>query len=146
SDCDSAAIMLAGKNEVKGRATKLAAMALKSRVLTYAASDLHDVPTMKAKSAELAGFSNPEFLGYTSGERNARWTAALAASKAALDESNGGYKLNLTAPVTPEEGKLNYVSISMGGGSADKTLDASASSELIFAKYFIPNLSQDGRQ
>jgi len=146
SDCDSAAIMLAGKNEVKGRATKLAAMALKSRVLTYAASDLHDVPTMKAKSAELAGFSNPEFLGYTSGERNARWTAALAASKAALDESNGGYKLNLTAPVTPEEGKLNYVSISMGGGSADKTLDASASSELIFAKYFIPNLSQGGRQ
>jgi hypothetical protein len=146
SDCDSAAIMLAGKNEIKGRATKLAAMALKSRVLTYAASDLHDVPTMKAKSAELAGYSNPEFLGYTSGDKISRWTAALAASKAALDESNGGYKLNLTAPVTPEEGKLNYISMAMAGGSGDKSLDASASSELIFAKYFIPNLSQGGRQ
>jgi hypothetical protein len=40
-------------------------MALKSRVLLYAASDLHDMPTAKAKSSLIGGFSNPELLGYT---------------------------------------------------------------------------------
>lgn len=146
SDCDKAAELLGGKTEIKGRATRLAALALKSRILTYAASDLHDVTKMKAKSSELAGYSNPEFLAYTSGDQKSRWQAALAASKAALEASNGGYKLNLTEPVSVAEGKNNYVSIAMAGGSADKTLDASASSELIFAKYFTPSLSQGGRQ
>jgi hypothetical protein len=98
SDLDSAALLMDGKTLVKGRATKVAALALKSRILLYAASDLHDIPTAKAKSTVISGFPNPEFLGYVSGDRTARWTAAQAAAKAALDASNGGYKLNLTAP------------------------------------------------
>jgi hypothetical protein len=113
SDADSAALLLDGKSLVKGRATKTAALALKSRLLLYAASDLYDVPTAKAKSAVLAAFPNPEFLGYTSGDRKARWTAAQAAAKAALDATTG-YKLNLTAPVTAEQGRLNYISICNG--------------------------------
>ena len=48
--CDSAITFLNGKSLQKGRATALAARALKARVLLYAASDLHDVPTAKAKS------------------------------------------------------------------------------------------------
>src|SRR5437868_445037 len=45
SDLDKAAQLLDGKETVAGRASKLAALALKARVLLYAASDLHDGPT-----------------------------------------------------------------------------------------------------
>jgi hypothetical protein len=144
SDCDSAALLLKGKAEQKGRATEVAALALKSRVLLYAASDLHDIPTAKSKSALIAAYPNPEFLGYLSGDRKTRWLAAQAAAKATLDASNKGYKLNLTAPVTPEQGKINYLSIAMGGGSADKTLDASGANEIIFGRFFTPSQTDDG--
>jgi len=141
SDCDSSALLLNGKAEIKGRATKVAALALKSRVLLYAASDLHDIPTAKAKSSLISGFANPEFLGYLSGDRTARWTAAQAAAKAVIDGGNGGYKLNLTAPATAEQGRLNYTSIAMAGYSGDKSLDASAGSEIIFGKFFTASLN-----
>jgi len=145
SDADSAALLLDGKNPAKGRATKIAALALKARVLLYAASDLHDIPTAKAKSAVIAAFPNPEFLGYTSGDRKARWAAAQAAAKAALDASGNGYKLNLTAPVTQEQGRLNYISLAMAGASADKSLDASAN-DIIFGRYFTPSQNEGARQ
>lgn len=145
SDCDSAALLLDGKTTVKGRASKVAALALKSRVLLYAASDLHDIPTAKTKSALISGFANPEFLGYLTGDRTARWTAAQAAAKAVLDAGNGGYKLDLTAPATSEQGRLNYLSIAMGGYSADKTLDPTGGNEIIFGKFFTPSLN-DGNE
>ncbi len=47
ANCDSAIQELTNKSLAKGRATALAAMALKSRILLYAASDLHDIPTAK---------------------------------------------------------------------------------------------------
>ncbi|TLU94999.1 RagB/SusD family nutrient uptake outer membrane protein, partial [Dyadobacter sediminis] len=147
SNADSAAMLLEGKTLVKGRATKEAALALKSRILLYAASDLHDIPTAKAKSSVIAAYAKPEFLGYLSGDRKARWQAAQAAAKAVVDlTASRGYKLNLTAPVSAAEGKLNYISISMGGGSTDKTLDASAGNEIIFGRYFTPSLSEGARQ
>lgn len=146
SDADSAVLLLDGKTLAKGRATKAAALALKSRVLLYAASDLHDIPTVKAKSTVLAAYTNPEFLGYPSGDRKARWQAAQAAAKAALDASGGGYKLNLTAPVTADQGKINYISMAMAGASADKTLDASGASEIIFGRYFTPSQNEGARQ
>ncbi len=146
SDCDSAATLLDGKTILKGRAGKTAALALKSRVLVYAASDLHDVPTAKAKSSLIAGYSNPEFVGYLSGDRTARWRAAQLAAKAVLDQGTGGYKLNLTAPVTPEAGKINYISMAMGGGSADKSLDAAGGEDIIFGRYFTPSMNEGARQ
>jgi hypothetical protein len=146
SDCDSAAIWLEGKNAVKGRATKLAAMALKSRVLLYAASDLHDIPTAKTKSPLISGFAKPEFLGYVSGTRQPRWQAAQTAAKAVIDASTGGYMLNLTAPVPAEQGKTNYISIAMAGASADKTLDPTAANEIIFGRYFTPSFNEAARQ
>ncbi|MCE6987771.1 RagB/SusD family nutrient uptake outer membrane protein [Dyadobacter sp. CY323] len=145
-DCDSAALLLKGKTIAKGRASEAAALALKSRVLLYAASDLHDIPTAKAKSSVISGYPNPEFLGYVSGDRKARWQIAQVAAKAALDATDGGYKLNLTAPVSAEQGKINYTSIAMGGASGDKTLDASAASEIIFGRYFTPSLNEAARQ
>jgi hypothetical protein len=146
SDCDSAALLLEGKTLAKGRATKVAALALKSRILLYAASDLHDIPYAKTKSTLISEFPNPEFLGYVSGDHNARWLAAQQAAKAVMDVGNGGYKLNLTAPVTANEGKLNYLSIAMAGASADKSLDASGASEIIFGRYFTPSMNEGARQ
>ncbi len=55
-DLDEAATLLDGKTLAAGRASKAAALALKSRILTYAASDLHDIPTAKAKSSVIAAY------------------------------------------------------------------------------------------
>ena len=100
-DCDSAVLLLTGKKLDAGRASDLAALALKSRMLLYAASDLHDIPTAKSKSSLISGYGHPELLGYTSGDRTARWTAAKNAAKAVLDAASGrGYKMNLTAPAS----------------------------------------------
>ena len=131
ADLDKAATLLDGKSTVPGRTSKLAAMALKARVLLYAASDLHDGPTAKAKSSLLSSYGNLDLLAYPSGDRTARWQAAKAAAKAVLDAGQG-YKLNLTTPVTPEEGKANYLSIAMGGQSG--VGDAAAATELIFQR------------
>ncbi|GAB2556105.1 RagB/SusD family nutrient uptake outer membrane protein [Spirosoma areae] len=121
SDLDSSAILLKGKTLASGRATVGAALALKARVLLYAASDLHDIPTAKAKSTVIASFSKPELLGYVSGDRAARWQKAKDAAKVVMDLNQYGYKLNLTAPVTPAEGQQNYVNLflSRNGGEAD---------------------------
>ena len=131
SDLDNAVKLLDGKGEVPGRASKISAMALKARVLLYAASDLHDGPTVKAKSTIIGGFSNLELVAYPSGDRAARWNAAKVAAKAVLDATSG-YKMNLTAPVSAEEGRNNYISIAMGGQSA--VGDPAAASELILQR------------
>jgi hypothetical protein len=135
SDLDNAIKLLDGKSTTAGRTSKIAAMALKARVLLYAASDLHDGPTVKAKSSTLAGYANLDLIAYTSGDRATRWNAAKVAAKAVLDATSG-YKLNLTAPVSLQEGKDNYVSIAMGGKSAAG--DASAASELILQRTSTP--------
>jgi hypothetical protein len=131
SDLDQAATLLNGKTTAPGRASKLAALALKSRVLLYAASDLHDMPTASAKSSTISGFTNLGLLGYTTGDRTARWQAAKDAAKAVLDLMSG-YKLGLPAPATPAEGTANYISLSLGGGS--KVADAAAADELLFLR------------
>ena len=135
-DCEDAAKFLEGMTLPKGRTSALAANALKSRVLIYAASDLHDIPTAKTKSSVITGYANPELLGYLTGDRTARWLAAQTAAKAVL-EATSGYKLTLSAPVSAEEGRNNYKSIAMGGGSKGPEVDAAAASELILARYFI---------
>ncbi len=134
SDLDSAALLLDGKTLGLGRATKEAAMALKSRVLLYAASDLHDIPTAKAKSSLIAGYANPELLGYVSGDRIARWTAARDAAKAVIDLGEFGYKLDLTAPSTKDVAIADYTNVYLSRGGGEK--------ETILAKYYV-NASTD---
>ncbi len=131
ADLDKAITLLDGKTTVPGRTSKIAAMALKSRVLLYAASDLHDGPTAKAKSATINGYATIDLVAYPSGDRAARWQAAKAAAKAVLDATQG-YKLNLGAPVSATEGRNNYMSIALGGQSG--VGDKSASVELIFQR------------
>lgn len=143
---DSAYLLLKGKARVKGRASDLAALALKSRQLIYDASDLHDVTTAKAKSTLLAGFQKPELFGFVGGDRRARWQAARDAAKAVLDEAGSGYKTNLSAPVSPEDGRKNYLSISMGGGSKHPDADpvVGSSNELLFVRTFTLERVEDG--
>ena len=123
ADLDKAASLLNGKSLAQGRASKIAAMALKSRVLLYAASDLHE--SSKAPS----GYGTA--LHAYSGGQQARWQAAQQAAKAVLDMTSG-YKTDLTAPVAYEEGKANALAIAMGGKSS--VSDAAAASELIFMR------------
>lgn len=135
SDLDQAATLLDGKTFIRGRANKLAAQALKARVLLYAASDLHDIPTASAKSSVISGYASQDLIGYTSGDRVARWQLAKDAAKIVLDAMTG-YKLDLAAPATREEGTANYVALSMGGGS--NAADKAAGSELLFERTHTP--------
>lgn len=145
-ECDSAITLLNDVSMPKGRATANAARALKARILLYAASDLHDIPTLQSKTSFLNGYAAPEVLGYTSGDRNSRWIAARDAAKAVMDAAGSGYKLDLTAPVSPEEGKNNYMSIAMGGGSKAPGVNASAADEIIFGRYFVAEKGEGGQQ
>lgn len=129
SDLDSSAFLLKGKTMASGRATEGAALALKARVLLYAASDLHDMTTASAKSSLLSGFANKALLGYVGGDRTARWQKAKDAAKAVIDLGIYGYKLDLAAPVSTAEAKTNYTNVylSRSGGERDA----------IFSKYYI---------
>ena len=62
-----------------GRATRGAALALKSRVLLYAASDLWNMPEKWAP-----GYANKEYISVT-GDRTEKWKAAAKAAKAVID-------------------------------------------------------------
>lgn len=142
ADADAAAQLLTGLAMEAGRASQAAALALKARVLLYAASDLHDIPTASAQSDVIASFGNQEILGYTSGDQTSRWQAARDAARAVLDLPGYGYMLDLTAPVTPEEGRDNYKIIAMAGGS--NVVPAGGESELLFARYFIRAKAENG--
>ncbi|UFH57959.1 RagB/SusD family nutrient uptake outer membrane protein [Spirosoma sp. KNUC1025] len=89
SECDSAAknLPITYAATDLGRATRGAALALKSRALLYAASDLFNTTTWAG------GYSNLELISLT-GDRQARWKAAADAAKAVIDLAGTGYALN----------------------------------------------------
>jgi hypothetical protein len=89
AECDSAAknLPITYAATDLGRATRGAALALKSRALLYAASDLFSTTTWAN------GYANPELISLT-GDRQARWKAAADAAKAVIDLSGTGYALN----------------------------------------------------
>jgi hypothetical protein len=99
---DTAAMYLPEDQEDLGRITKGAAMALKSRVLLYAASDLHHTMDTYAP-----GFSNPELLGYTGGSQQARWQAAKDAAQDVIDL--GIYDLYRKLPLSGDSIAQNFV-------------------------------------
>ncbi|MFD1145205.1 RagB/SusD family nutrient uptake outer membrane protein [Larkinella insperata] len=137
-DCEDAAALLKGMSMAKGRANEVAALALKARILTYAASDLYDVPTAKAKSSTHAAYAKPELLGYTTGTRNERWLKAQAASKAVLDQTSYGFMFNMTAPATKEEGTANYMNIALSRNGGDR--------DVLFSRSFINEKQEAGGQ
>jgi len=88
-ECDSAALNLPlvyPAGEI-GRATRGAALALKSRLLLYAASDLFNTPSWAA------GYADPGLISLPVGDRAARWKAAADAAKAVIDLAGSGYAL-----------------------------------------------------
>jgi len=124
-ELDLAASLLPSVNsgDAKGRATKGAALALKARVLLYAASDLYNTTVFQ-------GYSKPELIGYTSGSRNDRWTAAKNAAKAVMDL--GLYSLYKANPAPTDSVAKNLAELFI----------AKNTEEDIFIKYFTTNQSQ----
>jgi hypothetical protein len=120
-DCDKAAELLPlnQSGSKYGRATKGAAMALKSRVLLYAASDLYN------SNASWAGsYSNPELVGYVGGDRTARWQAAKSAAKSVIDL--GVYNLYKADPAPGDSVAMNY----------DEVFTLKQTSEDVFVRTF----------
>lgn len=116
-EADAAAAILregyvAGSNDI-GRATKGAALALKSRMLLYAASDLYNDPSWSG------GFSQPELISVT-GDRIAKWQAAKDAAKAVMD-------LGLYSLQTTGEPVKDYTDVFL----------LKDSKEAIFSRYFL---------
>lgn len=104
-DLDAAAAELPLTGD-KARATKGAALALKARVLLYAASDLFVSQSKWAKDYE-----HPELIGYVGGDRKERWQKARDAAKAVIDLGTyhlygEGQKWN-----SAEEASQNYADI-----------------------------------
>lgn len=128
NDLDNAAQLLSGHDLIRGRANEIAALALKSRVLLYAASDLHDMPTASAKSSVISAYQHKELIGYPSGDRTQRLQRAQDAAKVVLDRASGNM-LNLTEPLSQEEAIQTYMnnSLSRNGGE----------NEMIFGRYFL---------
>jgi len=120
-ECDLAASLLPLKysdNNI-GRATKGAALALKSRILLYAASDLHNTTVFP-------GYSNPELIGYIDANRTARWQAAKDAAKAVIDL--GIYSLFRANPDPTDSVAQNIVDLFLSYGN----------DEDIIIRYFTP--------
>ena len=135
ADLDKAATLLAGKDLTRGRANEIAALALKSRVLIYAASDLHDMAAASSKSSVISAYQNKELIGYTSGSQTERYQQAAAAAKAVLDKASGNM-LDLSAPLPREEAIQTYMnnSLSRNGGE----------NEMIFGRYFLAQKPETG--
>jgi len=127
-ECDKAAGLLPLNQSASnlGRATKGAALALKARVLLYAASDLY------ANTSWAKGYANPELIGYKGGDRAARWKAAKDAAKAVIDL--GVYSLNAPNPASVEVASKNRADMFV----------SKQSSEDIHVRFFLAKLDNDG--
>jgi hypothetical protein len=126
-ECDQAASLLPLTANDLGRATKGAALALKARTLLYAASDLYN-----SNGSWAGSYADKDLIGYTSGDRTARWQAAKDAAKAVMDL--GIYSLyGSLNPASAEEAETNYSNIFL----LPKT------SEDIFARYFTTKVDEN---
>jgi hypothetical protein len=124
ANADSAAALLplSYSGTDLGRATKGAALALKARVLLYAASDLYNLNP-----------SDSTFTGYTTPQdRVALWRAAKNAAKAVMDL--GIYGLFRPSPATPQEAAQNYGDLFL----------QQMSTEVILSRFFLSTRDQDG--
>jgi len=126
---DSAVMYLpisnSGINE--GRATIGAALGLKSKVLLYAASDLHN-----KMSTYAPGYDHKELIGYVDGNQSERWAKAKAAAKAVIDLNV--YSLNNPDPAPGDAIAENFINY---------FLSRTPTNEDIFVQYFNVKLNED---
>jgi len=113
SDLDRSITLLADVAPSKATAHTLTALAMKSRALTHAASDLYE-PSKASSVSTISSYGNKELIGYTGGSQESRWQAAKVASKALLDATTG-YKLDYAAPAPFDEAVQNYEDIWLQG-------------------------------
>jgi hypothetical protein len=125
---DSSAMNLPDAYPVDGRVSKGAALALKARVLLYAASDLHN---SAKNSVATAGIAKPELLGYVGSDATARWTAAKNAAKAVIDLNK--YSLYKAVPAATDSVANNFVELFTSKGT----------SEDILLQFFTPKTDED---
>lgn len=125
-ECDKAAEMLPieWSGEDKGRVTKGAALALKSRALLYAASDLHNNVSF------YSDFSDPELLGYIDDRRIERWEQAKNAAKDVMNL--GIYDLYEPNPNSTDEAIENYYDLFISEESIED----------IFVRYFNASINK----
>ena len=125
NECDQAAALLpdvqSGNNF--GRATRGAALALKARILLYAASDLYNTDVFPS-------YAHPELIRYTDGDRTARWQAAKDAAKAVIDLNQ--YSLFRAEPGPSDSVAQNYVDLFL----------SKSNEEDIFIKFFTVTMGQ----
>ncbi|MEX2594340.1 MAG: RagB/SusD family nutrient uptake outer membrane protein [Anditalea sp.] len=122
ADCDAAASLLGTKNEMEmGRATKEAALALKSRILLFAASDL---------TAD--GNAVNKYVGYENPDRQALWTAAKNAALAVMNQG--------TASLS-DFGAPDQQAMAEGYNAFFRQTDLS-SPEIIWGKMFDPAVGE----
>jgi len=121
TNCDEAAALLPVKQEGAnlGRANKAGALAIKSRMLLWAASDLTHVTWY-------SGYSNPELVTIP-GDRAAAWTAAKNAAKAVIDLNEFSLEEETGDPFT------DYTALFI----------KKSSPEHIFSRYFIKSNGWD---
>lgn len=124
-ECDKAAQLLPETNSGSnyGRATKGAALALKSRALLYAASDLYN-------TVVFPNYEHQELIRYTDGDRRQRWQAAKDAAKAVIDLNL--YKLYKADPAPGDSVAQNIVDLFL----------SKESEEDIFVKFFTVQSAQ----
>ncbi len=126
SDCDEAAGLLKLKGEMEmGRATKEAALALKSRVLLFAASELTAGPNVAN-----------ELVGYVTPNRTELWKKAKNAAKAVMDL--GTVKLSDFGAPDQKAVAQNYFAFF-------KTKDLS-DDEIIWGRMFRPDVGSTHNQ
>lgn len=115
SDLDAAARLLPLSTD-KARASQGAALALKSRVLLYAASDLFNSNAVWA-----SGYQHPELISFTNGDRKIRWQKAKDAAYDVI--KLGAYQLyGKTEYGTPQEASDNYINIFLNHGTEEDIL------------------------
>lgn len=102
-DLDTAADLLPIEQDQDGRGTRGAALALKSRALLFAASELYN-----------ANPSNMPETGYTGGDQQARWAAAKQAAQDVMDM--GVYELYQADPAPGDSTAKNYADIFLVDG------------------------------
>lgn len=124
-ECDKAAASLPEVNSGvnNGRATKGAALALKSRVLLYAASDLYNTKVFPQ-------YEHQELIKYKDDNRTARWQAAKDAAKAVIEMNR--YKLYKAEPGAGDSIAQNITEIFLSAQTVED----------IFIKFFTTTMAQ----
>ncbi|MCW3805505.1 RagB/SusD family nutrient uptake outer membrane protein [Plebeiibacterium marinum] len=112
ADCNTAANLLPLDGD-KARATKGAALTLKSKVLLYAASDLYN-----SEGSWTDGYEHPELISYIDGDRTERWQkakdAAYAVMQLGIYDLYGG-----TSAKSAEQASDDYINIFLNHGNIE---------------------------